>query len=91
MKFSSVVIGHDGMPAPMIAPDPRAFAVYKLWLSKQPDREPAKMPRDRAQALAVTDLIKARFPHLPLDEDAMRMFPEAVRRTVSADLLACRP
>ena len=57
-------------------------------LSKQPDREPAKVPRDRTQALAVADLIRARFPHLPFDEDPMRMFPETVRRVASADLRA---
>lgn len=85
-KFSSVVIGQDGMPAPMIAPDPRAFVMYKLWLSRQLDREPAKVPRDRIQALAVADLVIGRFPHLPFDEDAMRMFPETVRDVVRAEL-----
>jgi hypothetical protein len=79
-KFTSVVIGQDGMPAPMIAPDPRAFAVYKLWLSEQADREPAKKQRDRLQAHAAVDLVRSKFPHLPLDANAERMFPKAVRR-----------
>ena len=32
-KFSQVVIGDDGYPAPMVVPDPRTFALHKLWLS----------------------------------------------------------
>ena len=79
-KFSSIVIGQDGQPAPMVAPDPRAFAVYKLWLSTQPDREPDKQRRDRLQALAMADLLRAKFPHLPLDDTAQRMFPKALRQ-----------
>jgi hypothetical protein len=83
-KFQSVVIGQDGLPAPMVAPDPRAFAVYKYWLGGQPDREPEKKQRDRLQSLATVELVRQRFPHLPLDENAERMFPKAVRR-LSAD------
>lgn len=78
-KFSAVVIGQDGQPAPMVAPDPRAFAVYKHWLSQQPDREPEKRRRDMLQGHAVIELLRVKFPHLPLDENAERMFPMAVR------------
>ena len=79
-KFRSVVIGQDGQPAPMVAPDPRAFAVYKQWLSAQPDREPEKRRRDQLQAMATIDLVRSKFPHMPLDENAERMFPKAVRQ-----------
>lgn len=82
-KFSSIVIGQDGQPAPMVAPDPRAFAVYKQWLSTQSDREPDKQRRDRLQALAVVELLQAKFPHLPLDDNAQRMFPKAVRQVTN--------
>ena len=34
-NFSPVVIGEDGYPASLLAPDPRTFALHKLWLSKQ--------------------------------------------------------
>lgn len=78
-KFSAVVIGQDGQPAPMVTPDPRAFAVYKHWLSIQHDREPEKKRRDQLQAQAVIDLVRQKFPHLPLDDNAERMFPKAVR------------
>lgn len=79
-KFHSVVIGQDGFPAPMVAPDPRAFGVYKHWLSNQPDREPEKRLRDQQQAKAVIRLVQEKFPHLPLDEKAEQMFPKYVRR-----------
>lgn len=79
-KFRSVVIGQDGQPAPMVAPDPRAFAVYKHWLSGQPDREPEKKRRDQLQAVATIELVRDKFPHLPLDANAERMFPKEVRQ-----------
>ncbi len=44
-KFDQVVIGEDGFPAVMVVPDPRAFAIHKLWLSSQKDRESVKKKR----------------------------------------------
>lgn len=78
-KFRSIVIGQDGSPAPMVSPDPRAFAVYKRWLSEREDREPDKRGRDLRQAMAVIELVREKFPHLPLDENAQRMFPKSAR------------
>lgn len=78
-KFKSIVIGQDGLPAPMVGPDPRAFAVYKRWLCEQPDREPSKVRRDRLQADAVIELVREKFPNLPLDANAERMFPKSAR------------
>lgn len=79
-KFQSTVVGQDGLPAPMVSPDPRAFAVYKQWLSEQPDREPGKVKRDRQQAAATIALVREKFSHLSLDENAERMFPAPVRK-----------
>lgn len=86
-KFSSVVLDQNGEPAPMVTPDPRAFAVYKRWLSEQPDREFDKKRRDLQQANAVADLILAKFPHLPLDERSVQMFPKAIRLIDSNGIL----
>ncbi len=80
-KFRAIVIGQDGLPAPLTAPDPRAYAIYKHWLSSQADREPQKKRRDLLQANAVADLVVNKFPHLPFDENAERMFPKSVRQT----------
>lgn len=78
-KFHAVVIGQDGLPAPLVCPDPRAFAVFKKWLSDQPDREPMKRRRDDLQAEATMALVQDKLPHLVLDEQAVRMFPQSVR------------
>jgi hypothetical protein len=90
-KFSRVVIGDDGYPATMVVPDPRAFAVQKLWLSQQVDRDPVKKKRDHAQALAVSRIILQYFPGHQFDQAQLRMFPktliaEAVKAFQDAEL-----
>ena len=37
----------------MVTVDPRAFALYKVYLGQKDDRDPIKAPRDIAQARAV--------------------------------------
>jgi hypothetical protein len=76
--FSQTVIGDDGYPATMIAPDPRAFALHKLWLSRQADREPIKKKRDEIQALAVLNLILQYLPGHPFVPEELKMFPKQV-------------
>lgn len=73
--FSQVVIGEDGLPAPMICPDPRAFALHKFWLSKQEDREPPKKGRDYNQSQIVAQLVLQYMPQLKFQQDDLRMFP----------------
>jgi hypothetical protein len=79
-KFSQVVIGSDGLPATMVVPDPRSFAIHKLWLSRQEDREPVKKKRDRSQALAVASLVFQYLPQYPFQAEELRMFPQEVVR-----------
>ena len=47
-SFKQVVIASDGIPVELIVPDPRYFALNKLWVSQQADRDPVKKPRDNA-------------------------------------------
>jgi hypothetical protein len=77
-KFEQIVIGEDGFPAVMVVPDPRAFAVHKLWLSNQIDRETVKKKRDRSQALALCKLILQYMPEFEIKKEDLRMFPEDV-------------
>ena len=77
-KFDQIVIGEDGFPALLVAPDPRAFAIHKLWLSKQIDRDAVKKRRDCAQALAVVKLIVQYMPELQFNKKDLRMFPEDI-------------
>ena len=76
-KLTQCVIGDDGFPAVMVVPDPRAFALHKLWLSRQTDREPIKRRRDKEQALAVCMLVLHYLPHLQFAPDELRMFPKS--------------
>jgi len=75
-KFSRIVIGNDGYPARMVTPDPRSFALHKLWLSRQTDREPVKKPRDREQAKAVAQLVVRYLPQYQFAISELRMFPK---------------
>ena len=77
-KFTQIVIGQDGFPATMIVPDPRAFAVHKLWLSNQTDRDTIKKKRDRSQALAVFKLILQYMPEFEIKKNDLHMFPEGI-------------
>ncbi|MDT7531106.1 GSU2403 family nucleotidyltransferase fold protein [Sphingopyxis sp. SE2] len=63
------VVGcRDGSPARIVAPDPRWFALHKLWMSEQAKRNPLKRPKDRKQGLALLDAVAEAMPHYPLDE-----------------------
>jgi hypothetical protein len=77
-KFSQIVIGEDGFPAKMVTPDPRAFALHKLWLSDQDDRESVKKRRDQNQALAVFQLVLQYLPQYQYNANELRMFPAEV-------------
>lgn len=73
--FEAVAIDARGYPLRIIAPDPRAFAVHKLWLADRPQRNPAKRRRDREQAKAVAQLTAQYLTHLPFAFEALRSFP----------------
>jgi hypothetical protein len=74
-SFEGMVIDERGEPFRIVTTDPRAWAVHKLWLSKQPDREPVWKKRDEAQARAIGRLVAERLPQFPFGSDDMRMLP----------------
>lgn len=78
-KVDAVAIGEDGFPVPFSVPDPRAFALYKFYLSQAPDRDPRKRIRDEAQARALVALIESRLPAYPFDPAHLSMFPALLR------------
>jgi hypothetical protein len=67
-KLDVVAIDEDGWPVPMRVPDPRAFALHKVWLSHQSSREPLKKARDLDQAKALAQVIKEHLPHLSFED-----------------------
>lgn len=75
--YKQIVVGTNGKMAEMHAPDPRAFAMFKHWLSQQPERDPTKKRRDRGQADAVKLLVEEFMPHLPFSD--LAGFPVALR------------
>lgn len=73
------VIAMDGRVFKIAVPDPRAFVMFKLWLSTDAeDREPGKKLRDAQQAHAVIRLIEDRLPHLAKQWPALKSFPQDV-------------
>lgn len=71
-----IVLDERGFPAPMRCPDPRHWAVHKLWLSTRSDRDPQKKIRDRQQADVMLRLITERLPQFPLDVDFQQILPK---------------
>ena len=60
----------------MVVADPRAFALHKLWLSQQDDREKTKTRRDHGQALAVADLVLRYLPQYDYFSTELDMLPQ---------------
>lgn len=85
-KFYQVVIGNNGYPASMVCPDPRAFAVQKIWMSRQPDRDPLKKQRDRAQALTVAWIVSRHLPQYTFSSSELKMFPKAIIDNARSDI-----
>ena len=85
-KINQVVIGEDGFPAAISVPDPRAFALHKLWLSKQVRREAVKKQRDRDQAIAVANLTVKYLPQYKFKATELRIFPKAIFAEAEKDI-----
>jgi hypothetical protein len=81
-KLRQIVIGEDGFPAPLTVPDPRVFALHKLWLSKQSERDPLKKPKDREQAFLVAGLVTRYLPQTQFSKQELRMLPREVVQLV---------
>lgn len=85
-----ILLDEAGLPLRMSVPDPRAFALHKLWVSKRPDRDRLKARRDEAQARAVAGIIADYLPAFNLEDDLMlTAVPEALR-AFAGSLLADR-
>jgi hypothetical protein len=74
-----VVACRDGSPARIVAPDPRWFALHKLWMAEQAKRNPLKRPKDLKQGLALLNAVAEAMPHYPLDDAFVAAIPEALK------------
>jgi hypothetical protein len=79
-KLRQIIIGEDGSPAPFTVPDPRVFALHKLWLNRQLGRDPLKKPKDREQAFLVAELVSHYLTQIKFSKTELRMLPRAVAR-----------
>ena len=78
----AVALDERGFPAPMRCPDPRYWAMHKLWLSGRDDRDPVKKIRDREQAEITQTLIAEKLPHLPMNEAFLSILPGDLRKKI---------
>jgi len=67
-RVDQVVPCRDGTAARLVVPDPRWFALHKLWLADKPSRNPLKREKDRKQGRAVLAAVAEAMPHYPLDD-----------------------
>lgn len=74
-RIDQVVPCRDGTPARIVAPDPRWFALHKLWLGAQAKRNPLKRRKDTTQGNALLDAIAEAMPHYSLGEDFTAELP----------------
>jgi hypothetical protein len=74
-----VVVGRDATPARMTVPDPRWFALQKLWMSRQDKRNPLKRGKDAKQGIALLNAIKDWMPQLKLDSAFEDELPNELR------------
>jgi hypothetical protein len=63
-----VVVGRDATPARLVVPDPRWFALQKLWMSEQPKRNPLKRGKDARQGIALLNAIQDAMPQFKMDK-----------------------
>lgn len=89
-RFEATVIDDDGLPARIVAVDPRWFAAHKVWLSMRVDREIVKRSRDEEQARAVAAMIGKFFQQFDLTDAALSQLPldlrASLRKLSSPDL-----
>jgi len=72
--WEQTVIAVNGYPLRMHCPDPRFYAINKLWTSELKNRNPIKRPRDRMQAEAIT-YVAEHYLNLSFDDTNIRVFP----------------
>jgi hypothetical protein len=75
-----VVICRDGSPARIVAPDPRWYALHKLWLGRQAKRNALKRRKDIQQGRALLDAVQEAMPQYPLNNAFERSLPQELRK-----------
>lgn len=74
-----VLIDFQGWPVAISAPDPRYFALHKLWLSERRGRPAAKATKDKNQGEALLKVVRGHMPHYPMDDSFLAGLPDPLR------------
>ena len=75
-RVDQVVPCRDGSPARIVAPDPRWFALHKLWLGAQGKRNPLKRRKDTVQGAALLEAVGEAMPHYSLGHEFVEGLPD---------------
>lgn len=81
-RVDRVVAVRDGEVARMVVPDPRWFALQKLWMAEKPGRDPQKKPKDRRQGTALLDAVWLTMRHYALDDAFYAELPDELKPNV---------
>jgi hypothetical protein len=76
-RMTQIVIAENGYPVRFVVPDPRVFALHKVWLSLQPTRDPMKRKRDFRQGEAVAGLA-VEYLNMNFEDDLIAELPAAL-------------
>jgi hypothetical protein len=74
-----VVVSVEGIPAQIVAPEPRTFALRKLWLARRTGRDPADRERDARDGATLLEALAAGMPGFPLHEGFAGALPGPLR------------
>lgn len=77
-QFEQTIIAADGVPIRIVVPEPRTFALHKLWVSRRQGRNALKKPKDIAHSRIVATLAD-RYLSLPLTAKEMPWLPAELR------------
>lgn len=77
-RLEEVVIADDGWPVRMVVPEPRTFALHKLWVSRQGSRKAVSRHKDESQAVLLAKLLSTHSNDRLLAKD-MPWLPKELR------------
>lgn len=77
-RFEQTIVAADGIPLRIVVPEPRTFALHKLWVSRRPGRNALKKPKDAAHSRIVATLAE-KYLSLPLAAKEMPWLPSELR------------
>lgn len=84
--LEELVIDYSGWPVMVVAPDPRYFALHKLWLSRRPKRiRERKAPKDAQQGKTLLQVIQRDMPDYAMDEAFVESLPTPLKEVWEAE------